>query len=65
MLSLLQNNYLRRITGGYKRIPRVALKRDAAILLLNLYIKATALQKAVKVINYPVKRDIKTVINNI
>ena len=49
----------------YKRTPRVALKREAAILLLNLYIKATVLQRVIKVINYPIKRDIKTAVNNI
>ena len=48
----------------YKRTPKVALKRETAILLLDLYIKVTALQRAVKVINYLIKRDIKTVINN-
>ena len=51
--------------GRYKRTPRAAFEREAAISLLNLYVKATALQKTVKVINYPVKRDIKTAINNI
>ena len=51
--------------GGYKYTPRAALEREVAILLLNLYIKITALQRAAKIINYPVKRDIKIVINNI
>ena len=51
--------------GGYKCTLKVALKREAAILLLNLYIKVTVLQKAAKIINYPVERDIKTAINNI
>ena len=60
-----QNNCLRRITGGYKRTPRAALEREAAISPLDLYVKATALQRAVKVVNYPVKRDIKTAVNNI
>ena len=53
------------LQGGYKRTPKAALEREITILLLNLYIKATALQKAVKVINYPVERDIKTAVNNI
>ena len=65
MLSLLQNNYLQRIIKKYKCIPRVALKRKVIILLLNLYVKATALQRAAKIVNYLIKRDIKTVINNI
>ena len=51
--------------GGYKRTPRVTLERKAAILLLNLYIKVTVLQRAVKIVNYFVKRDIKTAVNNI
>ena len=49
----------------YKYTPRVALEREAAILLLNLYIKVIVLQKVAKVINYLVKRDIKTTVNNI
>ena len=51
--------------GGYKGTPRVALEREAAILLLNLYIKVIVLQRAVKVINYPVKCDIKKAVNDI
>ena len=64
-LSLLQNNCLRRITRGYKRTPRAALEREAAIIPLDLYVKATALQRAAKVVNYPVERDIKTAVNDI
>ena len=64
-MSLLLNNYLQRIIGGYKRTPRVTLERKTAILPLNLYIKVIVLQRAAKVINYPIKRDIKIVINNI
>ena len=64
-LSLLQNNYLQRIIRGYKYTPRIALKRKAIILSLNLYIKVTVLQKAIKVVNYPVKYDIKIIVNNI
>ena len=62
---MLQNNYLQRIIWEYKRTTRVALERKIAILLLNLYIKVTVLQRIVKVINYPVERDIKTAVNNI
>ena len=51
--------------GGYKCIPRIALKRKAVILLLDLYIKVTVLQRAVKIINYLIERDIKTAVNNI
>ena len=64
-MSLLQNNYLQHIIKGYKRTLRIALKREAAISLLNLYIKVTALQRAVKVINYSIKHNIKTVVNDI
>ena len=49
----------------YKRTPKVALKKEAAISPLNLYIKVMALQRTVKVVNYPVKRDIKMAVNNI
>ena len=51
--------------GGYKCTLRVALKRKAAILLLNLYIKVMALQRVMKVVNYPIKRDIKMIIDDI
>ena len=64
MLSLLQNNCLRRIIGGYKRIPRIDIERKTSILLY-LYVKATALQRVIKFINYPVKRNIKTAVNDI
>ena len=64
-LNLLQNNCLRRIIGGYKRYPRAVLNRETAIARLNLYIKMTVFQRAVKVANNPVKGDIKGVINNI
>ena len=65
MLSILQNNYLQYIIRRYKYIPKVTFEREIAILLLNLYVKATILQRVVKIINYPVKRDIKTAVNNI
>ena len=65
LLNLLQNNYLRHNTGGYKRYLRVALEREVTIAPLNLYIKVTAIQRAAKIANIPVKSDIKRVINNI
>ena len=51
--------------GGYKYTPRAVLERKAAISSLNLYIKVTVLQKVIKVVNYPVKHDIKIAVNNI
>ena len=50
---------------GYKYISRVALKREITILLLNLYIKVTVLQRVAKISNYLIKCNIKMVINNI
>ena len=64
-MSLLQNNYLQYIIGGYKYIPRVALEREIVILLLDLYVKVTTLQRIIKIINYPIKHYIKIIINNI
>ena len=64
-MSLLQNNYLQYIIRGYKRIFKAAFEREVAILLLNLYIKVMVLQRVAKVGNYPIKRDIKIVVNNI
>ena len=59
LLNLLQNNCLRRIIGGYKRYPRVALERKTVIAPLNLYIKVTALQRAAKIANNPIKDNIR------
>ena len=59
------NNYLQYIIGGYKCTLRIALKRKVTILSLNLYVKVTVLQRVVKVINYPVKHNIKIAVNNI
>ena len=59
LLDLLQNNCLRRIIGGYKRYPRAALERETVIAPLNLYVKVTALQRAAKVANNPVKDNMK------
>ena len=51
--------------GGYLYIPRVVFEREIAVLPLNLYIEVIVLQRIAKVINYLIKRDIKTAVNNI
>jgi hypothetical protein len=38
-LVKVQNTYLRRITGGYKRTPRLALEREINTMLISLYIE--------------------------
>ena len=45
-LENIQNKYLRRITRGYKRIPRAALEREAKIMPLDLYCDALIMNKA-------------------
>ena len=47
-LEKIQNQCLRRITGAYKRTPRAALEREAAIPPLDLYIDTAALKRASK-----------------
>ena len=39
-LEKVQNICLRRITGGYRRTPRVALEKEAYVIPLDLYIDA-------------------------
>ena len=37
-LRKVQNEYLRKVTGAYKRTPRAALEREASIIPINIYI---------------------------
>ena len=57
-LEKLQNQCLCRITGVYKRTLRAAIKCKAVVPLLNIYIKAIAMQRAFTVQSYPVKEKI-------
>ena len=57
-LAKLQNKCLYRTIGAYRRIPRAILKREAAVLLLNIYINTTAIQKAATVQSHPVEENI-------
>ena len=42
-LAKLQNKYLYRTTGAYRRTPRAILKHKAAVPLLDIYIDITAM----------------------
>ena len=58
-LAKLQNKCLRRTTGAYRRTPRAALEREAAVPLLDVYIDTTAMQRAATVQSHPVEEKIR------
>ena len=58
-LEKLQNQCLCKITGAYKRTPHTALEREAAVPPLDVYIEATAMQRASTVYNYLVEKEIR------
>jgi hypothetical protein len=64
-LDKLQNQCLRRITGAYKRTPRAAMEREAAVPPLDVYIDTTAMQRATTVQGHPVEKDIHQVLERI
>ena len=49
LLAKLQNKYLYKTTGAYRRILQAILKYKAAVLLLNIYINTTAMQRVATV----------------
>ena len=60
-LEKVQSQCLRRITGGYKRTPRAALERETRILPLDLHVKATTDQRALRTADHPVEKNIQKV----
>ena len=48
-LAKLQNKCLYRTTGAYKKTLQAILEYKAAVLLLDIYINITAMQRAVTV----------------
>ena len=58
-LAKLQNKYLCRTTGAYRRTPRAILKRKAVVLLLDIYIDTTAMQRAATVQSHLVEEKIR------
>ena len=57
-LAKLQNKYLCRTTGAYRRTPQAVLKHKAAVLLLDVYINTMAIQRAATVQSHLVKEKI-------
>jgi hypothetical protein len=57
-LAHTQAKSLRRIAGAYKRTPTAAIEREVAVPPINLYVDATALQRADSTSNHPVTKDI-------
>ena len=58
-LAKLQNKCLCRTTGAYRRTPRAALEREAAVPPLDVYIDTTAMQRAATVQSHPVEEKIR------
>jgi len=57
-LKKIQNQCLRRVMGAYKRTPTAILEREAQIMPIDLHIDLLALQRAVKIKNHPVTKEI-------
>ena len=58
-LAKLQNKCLHRTTGAYRRTPQATLKHKAAVLLLDVYINTTAMQRAATVQSHLVEEKIR------
>ncbi|KAI0993722.1 hypothetical protein K3495_g14462 [Podosphaera aphanis] len=58
-LERVQNKCLRKVTGGYKRTPKLTLEREAAILPIDLHIKVAALRYGASTKEKPVTREIR------
>ena len=57
-LEALQNSYLQRITGGYRRTLRRALERETMIPPIDLHIEATRYHYANRIWNNQVESQI-------
>jgi hypothetical protein len=60
-----QNQCLRRVTGGYKRTPIAALEKETGVLLVDLYIDTTALQRASTTRHHAVETEIESLLNQV
>ena len=58
-LAKLQNKYLYRTTGAYRKIPLAILEYKAAVLLLDIYIDITAMQRTATVQSHLVEEKIR------
>jgi len=64
-LQKVQTACLQSITGGYKQTATALLKKEANIPPLQLYIKATAMQKTQNKCNSNITKYIKTHLNKL
>ena len=58
ILSKIQNKYLYRVTGGYKRTPRAALERETQIMPIDLYTEVVRGQRAIKIKEHQIESQI-------
>ena len=64
-LVKVQNTCLRRITGGYKRTPRLALEREINTIPISLYIEVNRYQQVNRTKAYHVEAEIARTANTI
>ena len=64
-LTKLQNKYLYKTIGAYRRTPRAILKRKAVILPLDIYIDIMAIQRATTVQSHSVEEKIRQTLKRI
>lgn len=60
-LEKVQLANLRRIAGGYKRTPRIAIEREMHVPPIDLYVKEVANRNAERTKDHPVERRIRDV----
>ena len=64
-LEKIQNQCLRRITGGYKRTPIAALERETQVMPLRIYTDLITRQRAVKTQAHAVEGNIRQAANTV
>jgi hypothetical protein len=64
-LHEVQNKCLRRITGAYRRTPRVALERETHVMPINLHMEVSRYQQANRIKEYQVEVQIARAANTV
>jgi hypothetical protein len=57
-LHKIQNEYLRRVIGAYKRTPKTALERETGVPPIDLYIEVNRYRRADNITDYKVEKQI-------
>ena len=64
-LQKVQNESLRRVTGAYKRSPRMALERETGTLPLDIHIRVAGYQRAHRVRAHAVEKQIAKAVDEV